>query len=61
MSKLRKPRRKSHPVLVTLLLMLIQLGVMIYAYILFAGFSQILAFRWKIFALVLIVFIINRE
>jgi cardiolipin synthase len=61
LSKLRKPRRKSHPVLVTLLLMLIQLGVLIYAYILFAGFTQFLAFGWTIFALVLIVFIINRE
>jgi len=56
-----KPARKTHPLLITVILMLIQLGVLIYAYILFSEFTSFLAFGWTVFALILVIFIINRE
>ncbi len=61
MKNMPKSRRKSHPVFITLVLMLIQLGVLVYAYMLFSEFTSFLAFGWTFFALILVVFIINRE
>lgn len=61
LKSLQRPRRKSHPFLITFLLMLLQLGLLVYGYILFAEFTSYFAVAWTIFALILVVFIINRD